>query len=465
MNQIDTNETSIREVLDQYSRFWYLFVFGIVIMLSGAFIYLRYSTVMYQSKATVIIKDEKSGGGAAELAAFSDLGGFLNRFSNSKIENELAIFNSRRIISEVVKELELNVIYESIGTIKTTEVYENKPFMVRYLSFTDSTKNKNIPAILVEITSGTAYNIKVENDGTWETHNFGEKIQLPFGAITLLPDSNGAILTSNIGKTYSVHYRDLVKVSSNYQKSIKVVNDIKNSNVVVISMESSVPAKAEDFIDELIYQYNKDAINDRGQVAKKTSDFIDSRLTIITKELDSVEGGKEEFKSKNRLVNIEAQAQLVLESASEYDKKEFDLSTQLSLSNTMIEYMESTSTNELLPGNIGLDGDDLVQSVTNYNALVLQRNKLLKTSTSKNPVVVNLNQQLEGLRSTILNGLKNKTEGLKISMRELNFQEATLNSKLTEVPTQEKIYRGIERQQDNTMRPFPDTQRLIDVLQ
>ncbi len=441
------SEVSIREAVDQYARFWYLFVLGVVIMLVGAVIYLRYTTVLYQSKATVIIKDEKSGGGAAELAAFTDLGGFLNRFSNSKIENELAIFNSQRIIKEVVKELDLNVVYESVGTIKTTEVYENKPFMVRFLSFSDSLGNRSIPTIFIEVESQTTFKIEIENSGLSGSYDFGEKINLPFGTITVLPDANGNILEGIMGKMYVVKYHDLDKVTSSFQQKINVINEIKNSNVVVLTMQSPVPAKAEDFIDELIFQYNKDAINDRGQVAKKTSDFIDSRLAIITKELDSVEGNKEQFKSKNRLTNIEAQAQLVLETASEFDKKEFDIATQLSLANTMIEYMENTTTNDLLPANIGLDGEGLGESVANYNALVQQRNRLLKTSTSKNPVVINVNQQLDGLRNNILSSLKNTTEGLKISMRELNYQESALNSKLTEVPTQEKIYRGIERQQ------------------
>jgi tyrosine-protein kinase Etk/Wzc len=440
-------EISIRELVDQYVRYWYLFVLGIVVALTIALIYLRYVTTTYQSIATVIIKDEKNGGVAAELAAFSDLGGFLNRFGNNKIENELAIFNSRRIIYEVVKALELNVVYESVGTIKGTEVYNNKPFLVQYLSINDTLSSGIVPKLFIEVNSDTQISLEVENSGMNNTYNFGDKISLPFGSITVFPSEKEGLTQSSKGKLFSVTYSDPGKIASIYQNRIQVINEIKNSNVVVLSMESSVPAKAEDFIDELIYQYNKDAINDRGQVAKKTSDFIDSRLSIITRELDSVEGNKEVFKSENRLTNIEAQAQLVLETAGEYERKQFDISTQLGLANSMIDYMEHTSANELLPGNIGLEGEELMQSVTNYNSLILHRNKLLKSSTAKNPVIVNINQQLVGLRENIINNLKNKEEALRLAMKELNFQEASLNSKLSKVPTQEKIYRGIERQQ------------------
>lgn len=441
-------EQSLRDIVDQYTRYWYLFALGVVLAIVGAFIYLRYSTTYYMSTATVIIKDEKSGGGAAELAAFSDLGNFLNRYGSSKIENELAVFRSKRIIREALETLDLNITYEGVGTFLDGELYVYKPFVVQYLSFNDSTKSKSAPTLYFEVLSETEFQLENKSETIRNTYGFGEKVVLPFGEITVLPVlDNGKQFESFIGKKVAVTYRDLDDVAFSYQKQIQVSNDIKTSNVVQLSMQSPVRAKAEDFINELVFQYNKDAINDRGQVAKKTSDFIDSRLEIITRELDSVERNKEQFKSSNRLTNIEAEAQLILENASEFEKRQFDVNTQLELANTMIDYMEQASSNDLLPSNIGLEGDNITEEVNNYNALILQRNKLLKTSTAKNPVVVNVNNQIDGIRTNILNSLKNTTNALKINLRDLDFQETALNSKLSRVPTKEKIYRGIERQQ------------------
>lgn len=438
------HELSIREMVDKYTRFWYVFAFGLVVSLVLASIYLRYSTSLYHTQATVIIKDEKDGDGIAELAAFSDLGGLLRRFGNNKIENELAIFNSRRIIKEAIKTLELNVTYETIGAIKTTELYQNKPFHVRFLELNDSLA-KAVPSITITTKSATGFEISYDDYSG--LHDFGANISLDFGDITVIPEGNENLLKNFIDKPVQVTYRPVDKVATQYQKKLNTVNELKNSNVVMISMESPVPSKAEDFINDLIFQYNKDAIEDKNQVAKKTSDFIDSRLEIITRELDSVEGNKETFKSQNRLTDIEAEAQLVLQNASEFEKKQFDLNTQIELANTMIEYMESSSTNDLLPSNIGLQNEKVSESILNYNALILQRNRLLKNSTAKNPVVININEQIEGLRETILSSVKNTAEALKLSMRELNFQESELNSKLTKVPSQERVYRGIERQQ------------------
>ena len=131
--QNDNTDSSLRELLEQYLRYWYLFVLGVIIAFSIAYIYLRYSTALYRTNATVIIKDDKSGSGL-EMGAFTEVGGIFGKYRNSQIENELAIFKSKRIISEAIRELSLNVRYESIGTIKTTEIYERKPFTVQYLS-------------------------------------------------------------------------------------------------------------------------------------------------------------------------------------------------------------------------------------------------------------------------------------------------------------------------------------------
>ncbi|MBE9490022.1 MAG: polysaccharide biosynthesis tyrosine autokinase [Bacteroidetes bacterium] len=452
MNQVvDTSENkelSLKELIQQYTKYWVWFVLAVLIAFIGAYVYLRYTTASYESRATVIIKDEKSGGGPTELAAFAEFGRFFSKFGNNKIENELAVFRSRRIISNAIKELNLNISYASVGTVKSSEMYEYKPFTVQYLSFSDSIRNSQIPLLYFDILSETEYKVENESATINGTYTFGEKVSMPFGDITVLPVLDDLDLFNNfIGKSVSVIYRPIESVSLAYQKRIKVVNEINNSNVVEIKMNSPVTQKAEDFINELIFQYNKDAISDRNQIAQKTSKFIDSRLEIITRELDSVERNKEQFKSTNRLTNIEAEAQLILENASEFNKRQLDVGTQLELANTMIDYMEKSSSNDLLPANIGLDGEGISENVNNYNSLILQRNKLLKSSTAKNPVVINVNNQIEQLRETILSSLKNTSNGLKVSMRDLNYRESTLNSRITKIPAQEKVFRDIERQQ------------------
>ncbi len=440
----DTNDVSLKEILNRYTRYWYWFVFTVLVSLVLAFIFLRYSTTLYETQATVIIKDEKNGGGAAELAAFADFGQFFSKFGSNKIENELAVFKSKRIISNVIETLHLNITYENVGAIKTTELYDNKPITVEYLSVK---RNKHVPKLYFRIHSQTTYSIQNSAGDDLGKHSFGNLVTLPFGTITVLPELRDSTLFKNFfEKKIAVTYRPVEPVALSFQRKTKVLNDIKNSNVVSLSLRSPVQAKAEDFLNELIFQYNKDAINDRSQVAKKTSEFIDSRLAIITKELDSVEENQVQFKSRNKLTDIAAEAQLILENTSEFNKRQLDVGTQLELANTMINYLEQSKTTDLLPVNLATE-EQIASDIANYNTLVLQRNRLLKSSTSKNPVVENISNQITTIKKNIAAGLEATKQKYEIALKDIRNKNYSLQSKISKIPQKEKIFRDIVRQQ------------------
>ncbi|WP_432411006.1 GumC family protein [Rasiella sp. SM2506] len=445
--QKEEQDFNLKETLKRYSQKWFWFLLCVIIALVVAKVYLRYTIPSYQSKASILIKNEASSGNFGGISPFSEAG-YLGGLQTNKVANELAILKSKRLISEVIKELNLHIKYDNIGSIITSELYTNRPFIVQYLSFNDSVRTPYVPKLFLTINSKTEFTIYTENKSIDEVHSFGESLNLPFGKITVIPIfDNEFSFTEFIGKTISVSFASVENTALQYQNRVSVLSDDRYSNVINFSMQSPVREKAEDFINELIFQYNKDAINDRNQVAQKTSNFIDSRLEIITRELDSVEQNKETFKSTNRLTDIEAEAQIILQNVSEFDKRQLNVGTQLELANTMVDYMQNSGANDLLPANIGLQGDQVASAVSNYNQLILERNRLLKNSTVKNPVVINLSNQIGQIRTGILSSLENQRNSLKISLRDLNYKEATLNSQIAKVPRKEKLFREINRQQ------------------
>ncbi|KJJ38832.1 GumC family protein [Aequorivita vladivostokensis] len=442
----EAEELSLREMIEQYTRYWYFFVIGVLIALVLAFLYLRYTPQLYQSKATIIIKDEKTQS-PLEMAAFSQFGSFLSRFKTNQIDNELAIFNSKRLISETVKELQLNIKYEVMGNIKTSELYGYRPFEVKFQSFDESFVDP-IPVLYFKMLSESEFHLESEPLNISTNYSFGEQISLPFGVITVLPNLDDAEKFRGYkNKTILVSYNSVETVALRFQERVNILNTDAKSNVVELSIQTQNREKGEDFLNELVRQYNKDAVQDRNEIAKKTSAFIESRLQIITRELDSVETNKEDFKSTNRLTDIQAEAQITLENASEFNKRQLDVSTQMELSNTMIDYMKNADRDELLPANIGISNESVGSAVNNYNELILYRNKLLQTSTPKNPVVKSVNDQIAQMRSSILESLENSKNALRIAMKDLNMQENIISSKISQVPAKEKIFRGIERQQ------------------
>ena len=445
-NKTNTKEDSINDIISGYTRYWFYFL--ISILLSGvlAAMFLRYANPIYSSSSTIIIKDEKSGGGAAELAALTDLS-FFSNFSSSKIDSELTILESKTLIAAAVESLGLNVSYFNQGTFKTTELYQYKPFVVK---FSNVSQTQVVPQLEIKIQKNQRFSLLVvDTETTIENAQFGEIYSLSFADIVLLPNqSNASLLESFIEKNILVEYKTVESVASLFSLALELIHDGKNGEVVQLNLSSPKPLKAENFLNELVYQYNLDARKDKSQIAKKTAEFIDSRLEIITKELDTVERNKELFKTNNRLTDIDTEAALVLENSNEFSKRQVDLLANIEVVTSYLTYVQNTSPFELLPTIIGTDSQNISVGITSFNALITERQKLLASSTISNPVVKNLELQIKDLKKTILRDIDNQIQSISSALSGLKNREEGLNNRLSKVPYQEKMFREILRQQN-----------------
>ena len=447
-NILEKKELTLQEIINDYTRYWYLFVAGVLLVLAIATIILRYSTSIFETQTTIIIKDERSGGGATELAAFSELSFFANSFSSKKMDSEIVIIKSRNIISKTIEALDLNVIYNIEGAIKNTELYNYKPLYVNYINSTNDIELQ-APELFISIKDKNTFSLYFNENDNPKTYIFGDIIEFPLGKIIVTPNNeNETKFLDYVDKPIHIVHNSVGSIARLFQSKIETLHDGKNGDVLSLHINSSLPEKAEDFLNELVYQYNLDAINDKNQISLKTSQFIDSRLEIITKELDSVENDKEIFKSSNRLTDIESESNLMMENASEFNKRQVDLSAQVQLTKSMIEYLKNSQSTELIPSNIGINESEVSFSVNTFNQLVLERNKLLQNSTVQNPVIKNIDGQLSQLHSSILKSIQAEQSKLLLILNDLNIEENKFNSKLSEVPKKEKLFRGIVRQQN-----------------
>jgi len=443
----ELNETNLREELERYIGYWPWFLVAIFISLSISFLYLRYATPVYETIATILIKDEKNSA-LSELAAFQDLGltGSLNQ---SGFENEIQILKSKSLTERVVKELNLNVKYISEGNVRNSELYDyNIPLNVTVLTAEDSIKFPFTP-IFIKAISASKFELWSEENSSKREFFFGDKVALEDGTI---------MVTTNFDfvETKDKTFYDQVKVVitsipetvADYRQKIQINQLTDMSSVLQLSLYASNTDKSEAILNELIKQYNQDAIDDRNMVSRNTANFINRRLEIISEELDSVETGKVEFKESNKLTDIVAEGQLFLQNESEYNKRLLSVETQLELVKTMMGYVREAKESDLLPTNLGIEKEGTASAISTYNQTVLERDRLLGSSTEKNPAVVNLDEQIRRLKATVLQGLNNSKISLEIQKNDLVAQEAVIDSKISSIPSKEKLFRGINRQQE-----------------
>ena len=444
-------EIDLREELDKYVKYWPWFLLGVLLCICLAFAYLKVTTPTYHSLASIIIKDEESKAPSSEMSAFADLG-FLGGMGTNSIENEIGILKSKRMMTNTVKALNLNVTYFDEDAIKSAELYRNSPFEVQLLKLDEKIlerfRKEEANRFRIVRAEGAAF--VLVNTETHEEYKgkLGQPMELPFADIILTENPDYSPEEGEEVPTVLVNFSNVEPVVLKYREKLQVNLTDKNASLLELTLDDPVKAKAQDILDQLILEYNREAIEDKNLVARNTAKFIDERLQIINQELDSVETGKENFKEANQLTDIKAESELIIENASDYNKKEQELGTQLELANTMIDYLKSDSEVDLLPANLGIEEQSVNKSIEEYNNLVLERNRILAGSTAKNPVVIRLDHQIAQIRQNVLASFERLQSNLKISREELERQTSMISSRISAVPSKERQYRGIERQQN-----------------
>ncbi|RZJ24972.1 MAG: tyrosine protein kinase, partial [Flavobacterium sp.] len=272
---------------------------------------------------------------------------------------------------------------------------------------------------------------------------FGQKISSSLGIFMVLKNGNH-ISDDDV----TVRINSIEGKSAQYSSKLQIEAIGKKTSVLKLSVTDPIPEKGMDFLNALVQQYNFDAAEDKNSVAKNTAKFIAVRLGIISHELDSVERGAETFKKENRLTDLTSDAGLSLQSSASYEKAVVDNETQLKIVDYMLDIVRKSDASTLIPNNIlSSTGSGASTLIEEYNRLVLQRQRLLKSATKNNPSVVNIEEQLSGIRSNILESLNNTRSSLMISQRDLKRQESMFNGQVGQVPTNERQYNVIARQQ------------------
>lgn len=444
-------EINLREELEKYLRYWPWFVASTIVCIIVAFAYLKLSIPVYSTTASIIIEDEDSKTPSSELAAFSDLG-ILDGLGTNSIENEMGILRSKRMMNNAVNALNINVQYYNPAEIRTPEVYEDLPFQVEVIQIDEKTLSRlaEDEENLFDFTlQGNKFVIEKDSGGKVSRGRFGKPIKLEFGQVivTKNPDFDKESF-GEFDNLLKVKFSPVENVVLNYRENLQVLLVDDNSTLIELKLEDHLKKKSEDILDQLIIEYNKEAILDKNLVARNTAKFIDERLKIINNELDSVEGGKEEFKEENKLTDIQTESELFIENASDYKKRQQELGTQLELVKAMISYLENDTDNDLLPANLGIEEESVNNQIEEFNDLVLERNRILSGSTEKNPVIIKLNARISEIRKNVLVSLQRLQANLRIAQEDLNGEMASIGSEILSIPSKEREFRGIERQQN-----------------
>src|SRR5690606_27787452 len=220
-----------------------------------------------------------------------------------------------------------------------------------------------------------------------------------------------------------------------------------NTSVVELTMQDPIKEKAEDIIDEVIKVYNDDAISDKNAISESTQRFIMNRLDAISKELGDVEQSAETFKKENQLTDITSEAGVYLQITVVFERELIETETQLRLMQSNMQFMHTSSADDLIPANIVPNDRPSSELIAEHNQLLLDKNRYQVSATPKNSVIKNTDSRIKELRSSINESLSRVNASLRIRKADLERQGNLVRGQSSRIPSQELQYRSIGRQQ------------------
>lgn len=435
----------LSDVFTMTLRHWPWIILSVVICVGFATLYILRTPKVYTRSAEIQIKDNEDGAAPTE---FKDLGLFQ---SSSNVQDEIAILDSRDLMEEVVRRLNLDNSYYREGFFHDSIAYgTNLPIDLTI---------KDIPeaaAVSLKIKVNKSGNVTLSDikmpkkelpDKTY-TGMLNDTIMTAIGKMVVKPTSE-----YKKGKDVDLIFRKTPFESAckSFSGRLGVSMTDKDGNVITLTMADQSQQRADDVLSMLITVYNESWIRDKNQITVSTSNFIDERLGVIEDELGNVDSDISAYKSANLIPDVKAAASMYMEKSQKAEEEILKLNNMLQMMKDIRSYLNSHNSNNQLmpsmPANGGVSSQGITTQINDYNKRVLQRNALAEKSSEQNPIVIQLDGQIAAQRKAIMSTVDNEIADLSNKLKTYRGSEAQTTSRIATNPTQAKNLLSVERQQ------------------
>ena len=457
---------SFRTIMAMFILNWQWFLLSMFICLCTALIYLRYASPVYQVSAKILIKDDNTRrrSNANMLANMQELGSMTN---SNGIENEVEILQSRILARDAVIDLKLYTDYKSKGRIKKTLLYKNQPVNVDidslHLAQMDkdlmTVGTKNIKLTMVyrdgqyELKGQTLLNGRPSSEFEQTVNTFPTIIKTKYGTLTLTKNIRHELDAEEKevenGSEYYVTIVPPMIVATSYARGLNVAPTSKMTSIAQLTLTDRDPNRGIDFLNQLTECYNRQANEDKNEIALRTEEFINERLTKIDAELGSTEDKLENYKKRNALTQLQMDATQTLQMSTQYETKLAEANTQIHLLDYLREYIDKPENMyKTIPSNVGMTDAASVRLIDSYNKTVQDRNRLLKAASEQAPQVQTQTAILDDLQASIRQALLQARRSADIQRQGVQNQYNKYQNRIGNSPEQERVLNQIGRQQE-----------------
>lgn len=455
MNETNYNEEKsidIKYILSIVKHQWKLYLASVIICLAAGYIYTYNKTRLYQITAKVLLKDNEKGTFSSQSDMLADFG---FQATNTNVENEIEVLNSKSVVQAAVMHSGLYTQYSIKGFLSSTPIYKNtSPLQLTILE--EDLKELSAPlffefSLNADSTYEVIYRYSNEAEGL-EIETVPAKIEsFPFilntekGEILLTENTKGVKFEKFTATIYPVD-----AVVGAYKSALAISPISKTASVSIIAINDAVPANGVDFINALIYSYNRQADEDKNIIARKTEDFITARIELVGKDLKGKEENLATYKKQNQIISPEMDAPQVLQGHNEYVKKLDEVKMQLQQAEHLLQYISDPKNDmQAIPTVLGLSSEPTLSNlVARYNVEVASRNQLLLSATEENPILQSTTDGVKRTRNDILDALNTIKSSLEIRKTTLTGLTNKYALRAAETPGIERMYTDLVRERD-----------------
>ena len=444
----EKDNINIREIATKYFKLWKYFVGSVIFCLLFGAIYTLTLTPQYSISSSILIKAKEGSNPLKDQVGFLDNMDFLGAKDN--VLDEVQVLDSKSMMLKVVNELNLHTTYYINGRFKDTEIYKKSPISASLYSQSLDTLRAPI-AISVHF-SGDGIIIKGNSDRgflkniefEYSTKSLPALIETPMGVIRITRNPQFDIQKKEI----KIIIQNPFQAASSLKNSMKIDLADKKANVITISVPTPDIKKGQDIVNKLIELYNIASVDEKNKTAINSVKFIDDRLGYITGELNTVEKSVENYKKANKLTDIDAESKQFIQQTGDFEKDRLTNETQINLINFVDQYIRKEENKYGIVPNIGIQDANLLNVLKDYNEILFKRDRLIRTTSESNPIIVDIERQIRAMRKVIEASVETTRRSLMITKKDMDRQDATLTSKIKSVPRQEREFIEIKRQQE-----------------
>lgn len=432
----EEDNINIKEILNKLIDKWPWFIISIFLCILIAFFYTKYTSPLYQINAKVLVNDDEKGGGlSGKSSGLMDLGGLIG--AKNSVDNEAEILKTRFLMEQVVRQMQLNIVYSKKQNLVSRELYHT-PFKLNILKGMDTITTTKFEVKKINNNRLKISTKKFEKEIAWNepfSVNGVGTIQLENNQIGQMDDGEYYVSVSSIDERVAILMKQL---------SVSVTN--KQVSILDLGLSYPLPDKGEDILKTLISKYTEANLSDKNAIADSTYKFIGERLNLIASELGDVENQEEEFKQNNKLADMSEQGKLLVQNTSEFSTELAKAETQVSILSDLENYLKDETKNKrvfpaaLLPQDMVFSG-----LMGQYNALLIERDKQLLGLTEESPFIKNIDNQIAGLRSGILSNIQSTKNTYVVTRDKLRNQLSKSENQISGVPKIEKNYLKLVR--------------------